>query len=290
MVRAGEQAQSSLPDAYRRWRASRLGKITDALEEALLLELIGSPGALRILDAGCGDGALATALAGRGANMTGVDADPHMLAAGRVRAEGMGMNLTFVEGDVRALPFPDASFDVVVAVTVLCFVPDAQHAVREMARVMRPGGRMVIGELGRWNLWAAKRRIKGWLGSATWRAAKFRTAHELERLVRSAGLDVTATRGAIFYPPCGSAGVRGCFVGALRSLARAPHDDGCCLPRHRGKEAGAINRPKLRALHASCEIAANPGRKDPFRPVRLHAGEPPARGAKAERPCGIGHA
>jgi 2-polyprenyl-3-methyl-5-hydroxy-6-metoxy-1,4-benzoquinol methylase len=64
---------------------------------------------------------------------------------------------------------------------------------------------MVIGELGRWNLWAAKRRSKGWFGSATWRAAKFRTAHELERLVRSAGLDVTGTRGAIFYPPYGSA-------------------------------------------------------------------------------------
>jgi SAM-dependent methyltransferase len=79
---------------------------------------------------------------------------------------------------------------------------DAQHAAREMARVLRPGGRMVIGELGRWNLWAAKRRIEGWFGSATWRAAEFRTAHELERLVMSAGLDLTATRGAIFYPPC----------------------------------------------------------------------------------------
>lgn len=205
MVRAGKQAQSSLPDAYRRWRASRLGTLTDALEEALILELIGSPAGLRILDAGCGDGALATALAGRGATMTGVDADPRMLAAARARAEAMGLAVAFAEGDIRALPFPDASFDVVVAVTVLCFVPDAEHAVREMARVLRPGGRMVIGELGRWNLWAAKRRIKGWFGSATWQAAKFRTAHELERLVMSAGLDLTATRGAIFYPPYGSA-------------------------------------------------------------------------------------
>ena len=204
MDEAQERIQTSLPDAYRRWRASRLGTITDALEEALLLELIGSPAGLRILDVGCGDGALATALAGRGANMTGVDADSRMLAAGRARAGAMGLAVAFVEGDVGALPFPDASFDVVVAVTVLCFVPDTQHAVREMARVLRPGGRLVIGELGRWNWWAAKRRIKGWFGSATWRAAKFRTAHELERLVRSAGLDVTATRGAIFYPPCGS--------------------------------------------------------------------------------------
>jgi hypothetical protein len=60
----------------------------------------------------------------------------------------------------------------------------------------------VIGELGRWNLWAAERRIKGWFGSATWRTAEFRTAHALERLVTGAGLELTATRGAIFYPPC----------------------------------------------------------------------------------------
>lgn len=205
MVRAAKQAQSSLPEVYRHWRTSRLGTITDALEEALLLELIESPAGLRILDAGCGDGALATALAGHGADVTGVDADPGMLTAARARAEAMGLPVAFVEGDIRALPFPDASFDVIVAVTVLCFVPDTPRAVCEMARVLRPGGRIVIGELGRWSPWAATRRIKAWFGSATWQAAKFRTADELENLLTSAGLHVTATRGAIFYPPCGSA-------------------------------------------------------------------------------------
>ncbi len=205
MQRVENQGPSSLPDAYRRWRASRLGRITDSLEEALLFELIGPPASLRILEVGCGDGALATALAGRGADVTGVDVDPRMLRAARARAEAMGLALVFVEADIRALPLLDASFDVVVAVTVLCFVPDTQRAVREMARVLRPGGRMVIGELGRWNLWAARRRIKGWFGSATWRAARFRTARELERLVSSAGLHMTVTRGAIFYPPCGAA-------------------------------------------------------------------------------------
>jgi ubiquinone/menaquinone biosynthesis C-methylase UbiE len=205
MERAEDQIQTPLPDAYRRWRASRLGRITDALEEAMLLELIEPTAGLRVLDAGCGDGALATALVRLGAKVTGVDADPHMLAAARARAAAMGLPVTFLEGDVRALPFPDASFDVVVAVTVLCFVRDAQRAVHEMARVLKPDGRMVIGELGRWSLWAAIRRIKGWLGSATWRSATSRTAHELEHLVANAGLEVVATRAAIFYPPCGLA-------------------------------------------------------------------------------------
>ena len=108
-----------------------------------------------------------------------------------------------MDGRVERLPFPDASFDVVAAITVLCFVSDAAGALREMARVLRPGGRLVLGELGRWSLWAAIRRLRGWLGAATWKAARFRTAGDLRVLAEEAGLSVTAIRGAVFYPPVG---------------------------------------------------------------------------------------
>ncbi len=66
-------------------------------------------------------------------------------------------------------------------------------------------GTWVIGELGGYSLWAAKRRISGWLGSEVWRTARFHTAAELKRLALDAGLEVTASRGAIFYPPCAAA-------------------------------------------------------------------------------------
>jgi ubiquinone/menaquinone biosynthesis C-methylase UbiE len=197
-------AVANLPDAYRRWRASRLGQITDALEEQLILELVGPPAGLRILDVGCGDAALAVALAQRGALVTGADVDPIMLAAGRARAAASGVAAELIQGDIQALPFADGSFDVVLAVTVLCVVDDAARAVREMGRVLRPGGRLVIGELGRWNLWAAKRRVSGWLGSRVWRSATFRTARALKGLVTDAGLTVTAARGAVYYPPSAS--------------------------------------------------------------------------------------
>ena len=205
MPREPTEAPASLPDAYRRWRASRLGQITDRLEEELILELVGLPAGRRALDVGCGDGLLAAALAGGGAVVTGVDNDPRMLTAGRTRAQRLGLAVEFVEGDIHRLPFGDATFDVVIAVAVLCFVQNAERAAREMARVLKPGGDMVIGELGRRNLWAAERRISGWLGSTVWRAARFRTAAELKRLVSNAGLAVTATRAAIFYPPCAAA-------------------------------------------------------------------------------------
>jgi SAM-dependent methyltransferase len=191
------------PEAYASWRATPLGSITEKIEQRLILDMMGDLAGRRVLDAGCGDGALVCAAASRGAEVTGIDLDPAMLATARSRAVAAGLQARFLEGRVERLPFPDASFDVVASVTVLCFVLDAAGGVREMARVLRPGGRLVLGELGRWSLWAAIRRMRGWLGSATWRSARFRTAAELRALAGQAGLSVTAIRGAVYYPPVG---------------------------------------------------------------------------------------
>jgi 2-polyprenyl-3-methyl-5-hydroxy-6-metoxy-1,4-benzoquinol methylase len=197
------QPIEGLTKSYAQWRSSRLGQITDALEQQLLFALLGSVADKTLLDIGCGDGALASALARRGAIVTGLDADSVMIAAARRRAKIEGTQLHHVEGQAERLPFNDASFDLVVAVTVLCFVRDAERAFMEMARVLKPGGRLVIGELGHWSFWAAHRRIRGWLGDPTWRAAIFRTAAELRGLARAARLDVVEMRGAVYYPPYG---------------------------------------------------------------------------------------
>ncbi|MDO8877789.1 MAG: class I SAM-dependent methyltransferase [Pseudolabrys sp.] len=196
------QPIEGLTDSYTRWRSSRLGQITDALEQQLLFELLGRVADKTLLDVGCGDGELTSKLARRGAIVTGLDVDPVMIAAARRRAGAEGTQLHLVEGQAERLPFDDAVFDRVVAVTVLCFVRDAERAIMEMARVLKPGGSLVIGDLGRWGLWAAHRRIRGWLGDPTWRAAIFRTAAELRGLARAAGLDVAEARGAVHYPPC----------------------------------------------------------------------------------------
>jgi SAM-dependent methyltransferase len=199
------QTGESLTESYARWRASDLGRITDSLEQQLLLELLGPVSGQSLLDVGCGDAAFSSQLARRGAMVTALDANPAMIAAARRRAGGESTELRLVEGRAEALPFRDATFDRVVAVTVLCFVGDAERAVGEMARVLKPGGCLVIGEIGRWNLWAAYRRIRGWIGNATWRSATFRTARDLRRLAETAGLDVVQLRGAILFPPAGIA-------------------------------------------------------------------------------------
>ncbi|GEM_PF-824342 len=193
-----------MSDSYARWRASRLGRITDALEQELLFDLLGPIAGKNLLDVGCGDGAIASELARRGAVVTGLDPDPVAIsAAWRRGAEGVQLRLA--EGKAESLPVSDATFDAVLAVATLCFIPDAQRAIAEMVRALRPGGRLVIGELGRWSLWAAYRRFRAWFGHPTWRAARFRSETELRHLLEAGGVDVVETRGAIFYPPCGVA-------------------------------------------------------------------------------------
>jgi SAM-dependent methyltransferase len=188
------------PEAYVDWRASDIGEITERLERRLILELLGDVSSRDILDVGCGDGALAVELCKRGARVTGVDSSDRMIEAARVRAAQHGADVVFNVAGAEHLPFPPESFDIVVPVTVLCFVEDAAPVFREMARILRPGGRLVIGELGKWNSWAAQRRIRGWLGSPLWRRGRFRTPGELRTLAGDAGLVAGPVRGAIYYP------------------------------------------------------------------------------------------
>jgi len=199
---AGTEATG--PGAYTRWRATALGSVTEALEQRRILELVGSVDGKRVLDLGCGDGLLTATLATQGARAVGIDIDRAMLRAAVARTNSrQGERAQFVEGRIERLPFPDAVFDVVVAVTVLCLLSDQAIAVREAARVLRAGGRLIIGDLGRWNAWAARRRIKGWFGSRVWRSARFSTAADLSRLVERAGLTVDVIRGSVYYPPTG---------------------------------------------------------------------------------------
>ena len=190
---------------HARWRATTLGGIIERVETNVVLDLLGSLQGRHVLDVGTGDGAYALQCAARGAIVTALDLEQEMLDAARARALARGVNVTLRRGRAERLPFDDRSFDVVLGVTVLCFVPDAEVAVREMARVLKPRGRLILGELGRYSVWAAERRVRGWLGAATWRRAQFWSRTDLEALARKAGLRVIDVRGSVFFVPNGLA-------------------------------------------------------------------------------------
>jgi ubiquinone/menaquinone biosynthesis C-methylase UbiE len=78
--------------------------------------------------------------------LTGVELSPSMLEIARERASAMALDIDLRVGDAQVLEFPDASFDTVVSTLTLCSIPDAQRAVEEFERVLRPGGRLVMLE------------------------------------------------------------------------------------------------------------------------------------------------
>ncbi len=101
-----------------------------------------------VLDVACGGGLVVCAFAPHVRHVTGIDLTPAMLARARALAAEKNLtNVTWWEGDVRALPWPDATFSIVATRFSLHHFTDPLQAVREMARVCRPGGRVVVVDM-----------------------------------------------------------------------------------------------------------------------------------------------
>ena len=98
----------------------------------------------RVLDVGCGSGELLMLAAARGAEVSGIDAAEGMLAIARRRLPDADLRL----GAMEEMPWEDGRFDVVTAVNALQFAPDFVAALRDAARVARPGGRLAIANWG----------------------------------------------------------------------------------------------------------------------------------------------
>lgn len=99
------------------------------------------------LDVGCGEGRFCRMLAAHGVATTGIDLTRALIAESK-RRDPAG---TYVEGDAARLPFDDASFDLVVSYLSLIDMPDPAPPIEEMARVLRPGGRLLITNLNGFN-------------------------------------------------------------------------------------------------------------------------------------------
>lgn len=105
---------------------------------------IGIGSGQRVLDVACGTGVVAVTAARSGAQVSGLDLSPVLLEHARANAALIDASIDFTEGDAEALPYPDASFDVVLSQFGHMFAPRPQVAVAEMLRVLRPGGRIAF--------------------------------------------------------------------------------------------------------------------------------------------------
>jgi len=131
------------------WEKGDFTRIADTMRESgeALVQRLGITQGLKVLDLGCGDGTTALPEAELGADVLGVDIARNLVDAGNRRAQEHGLtNLKFQEGDASNLEqVPDKSFDFVVSIFGAMFAPKPFDVAKEMVRVTRPGGRIVMG-------------------------------------------------------------------------------------------------------------------------------------------------
>lgn len=165
------------PQDYDAWYDSPRGRWIGETEFALLRRHLDPRPGQTVLDVGCGTGWFTRQLAQAGLVPTGLDLSADMLAVARQRTP---QGITWLQGDAARLPLADRSFDHVVAMTSLCFVPDWPQAVAEIVRVTRH--RFALGLLNRHSLLWRDKGQGG--GSGAYRGAHWHTRSELAACLR----------------------------------------------------------------------------------------------------------
>ncbi|RPH47117.1 MAG: class I SAM-dependent methyltransferase, partial [Planctomycetota bacterium] len=152
-----------------------------------VLQAAGAVRNLAVLDAGCGTGELCRRLADRGARVSGIDLCPGLLA----RARSLTPEAGLAQADVQALPFATGRFDLATSVLVLHYLEDPGRAIAELARVVRPGGRLMICD----RICSADPVLRAaQIGVERLRnplIQRILSSEELEGLLRDAGFEIT---------------------------------------------------------------------------------------------------
>jgi ubiquinone/menaquinone biosynthesis C-methylase UbiE len=179
------------PERYDQWFKTPIGRLVKIYETELILKLLKAGCGEKILDAGCGTGVFTADILAAGSCVVGLDiSEPMLSEAGR---KARGYPFRRVLGDIGSLPFPDQTFDKVVSVTALGFLQDIRVGIRELFRVARKGGCVVVAMLNSRSPWAVRRRAEAKeRPDSLFRQITFRSPEELEASVPVRGVIKTA--------------------------------------------------------------------------------------------------
>jgi ubiquinone/menaquinone biosynthesis C-methylase UbiE len=191
MNREKGQLFDEWPEAYDRWFTTPIGSLVKKYEAELILDLLKPKQGEIILDAGCGTGVFTLDILSWGSKVIGLDISLPMLIRAGKKLKGFPFQM--VLADMLNLPFPESSFDKVVSVTALEFIEDAKGAVKELFRVTKKGGCIVVATLNSLGPWALRRTAEAKERHTIFEEAIFRSPDELRSLTSVKGVVKTVT-------------------------------------------------------------------------------------------------
>jgi radical SAM protein with 4Fe4S-binding SPASM domain len=186
---------------YDEWFTTPLGRRYDSAAKKRIFSKINVKPGNKVLEVGCGTGNYTLELAKMGADVVGVDASEWMLRIAISNARENNVNIIPKHTEAKDLLFQDETFDFVISINLLEYPPDPKKAVNEMIRVLKKGGKLILGVLNKNSLWGLTRSMKMGLGVEAYFGARFLSNKEVVSLLSKEqleGIDISST---IFFPP-----------------------------------------------------------------------------------------
>jgi ubiquinone/menaquinone biosynthesis C-methylase UbiE len=201
------------PTDYEKWCASSLGRAYLSSVRDVLRGWIEGTSFTRAADIGCGPGITTEGLFSAEAWPLGVDCSFEMARRAVTRARERGVAAASVAGKIEALPLRDGSVDLVLCINCLEFVERREVALREIARVLRPGGTAIVGVMNRRSAWEITRRLRRPFTDRPYYRGRFFSEDEVRGRLEEAGLAVLEVRCAAHFPPIPPGPLAGLYRG-----------------------------------------------------------------------------
>lgn len=169
-------------DDYDSWYQTKVGNFIDKVETDLAFSLFSVSHGEKILDAGAGTGNFSIKLAQVGAEVTGIDICEDMLCKAKENAAKAGQEILFLKRDIYSTDFSDNSFDAVFSMAAFEFIKDDRRAFEEIYRVVKPGGKILIGTIAKSGAWGKLYQELAKNGDSVFVHADFKDLQDLLRI------------------------------------------------------------------------------------------------------------
>lgn len=182
---------------YDAWYTDKKGSFVDKIETDTAFKLIKVKEGMKILDVGCGTGNFSVKLAKMGCKVTGIDISKEMLNVAIKKSEEQNLDIEFFNMDLYDLKFDDNSFDAVFSMTAFEFVEDVPRALKELFRVVKKDGQVLIGTIAGNSSWSQLYQSQPFQNTV-FKHAEFRTLEEIKNWDKERLVDF---KECLFIPP-----------------------------------------------------------------------------------------